>query len=73
MSIGLGILLAVVGAVLLTKAVNLPDSWPIDTVPLGWILLIAGIVAIALSLVLNRQRQSTRTVERRYDEGPPPR
>ena len=67
MSIGLGIILGVVGAILITGAVDLPSSWPINSQPLGWILLIAGIIAIILSLVINRQRQqrTTRVEQRR--------
>lgn len=68
MSIGLGILLGVVGAVLLTGAIDLPNSWPINAEPLGWVLFIAGVVAIVLSLVINRQRQQRTThVEQRRD------
>lgn len=69
MGIGLGIVLGVVGAILLTGAIGLPSSWPVDSDALGWILLIAGIVALALSLVLARQRsRSTRVEERRYEQ-----
>lgn len=69
MGIGLGIVLGVVGAILLTGAIGLPTSWPVDNEALGWILLIAGIVALVLSLVLARQRgRSTRVEERRYDQ-----
>lgn len=69
MSIGLGILLGVVGAVLLTGAIELPNSWPINAEPLGWVLFIAGVIAIVLSLVINRQRQqhTTRVEQQRRD------
>ena len=71
MGIGIGILLIVVGAVLLWALnVNLP-FFSDDT--LGIILIIAGILAIVLSLVMNAQRSRTKHVqESRYD-GPPPR
>jgi len=63
MSIGLGIVLGVVGAIFITGAIEIPASWPIDSEPLGWILLIAGIIAIVLSLVINRQRTQRTTSE----------
>lgn len=58
MAIGTGIILGVIGAILLTGAIGLPEGWPVDSEALGWILLIAGIVALVLSLTVNRQRGS---------------
>lgn len=77
MGIGLGIVLGVAGAILLTGAVGIPDGWPIDNSALGWILLIAGVLAIVLALVMNQQRtRSTRREAPRHDDPPrepPPR
>lgn len=70
MGIGIGIVLIVIGAVLLWALnVNLP-FFSDDT--LGIILIVAGILAIALALLMNAQRTRTKhTQENRY-EGPPP-
>ncbi|MCW2844163.1 MAG: hypothetical protein JWN22_2079 [Nocardioides sp.] len=71
MGIGAGIVLIVVGLILVTDAVNLPqavdDAIASDTV--GWICLIVGVLSIVLALVINQQRsRSTHVVEeRRYD------
>lgn len=66
MGIGFGILLIVVGAAL-TWAVEVDLSF-IDDNALGWILMVAGVAAIALSLVVNAQRSRvTHVEERRYD------
>jgi uncharacterized membrane protein HdeD (DUF308 family) len=70
MGIGLGVLLGVIGAVLLFDAVDLPNSWPIAQNTLGWILLIAGIAAVVISLIQTAQRSRTKITEERYD-GPP--
>lgn len=70
MAIGLGIVLLVLGLILVTGVVNI-DLGFIDDTGLGWILLLAGVLAIALSLVINQQRgRSKRVTEDRYD--PPP-
>jgi hypothetical protein len=68
MWIGLGIVLVVLGAAL-TWAVEV-DVQFIDDNALGWILMIAGVAAILLSLVVNAQRSraTTRVEERRYDD-----
>ena len=70
MGIGLGIFLIVVGAIFLFALnVNIPFVTD-DT--LGIILLVAGLLTLILSLVLNAQRGRTKHVqENRYD-GPPP-
>ena len=70
MGIGLGIFLIVIGAILLfALKVDIPFVTD-DT--LGIILLVAGVLTLILSLVLNAQRGRTKHVqENRYD-GPPP-
>ncbi|MFY0408481.1 hypothetical protein [Solicola sp. PLA-1-18] len=71
MGIGVGIILAVVGAILLTNAIAIPSSWPVDNDALGLILLVAGIVALGLAVYLNRRRNDVRTThveERRYQD-----
>jgi drug/metabolite transporter (DMT)-like permease len=72
MGIGIGIVLLVLGLILVTGAVDLPAS--IDDAiagnTLGWIFLLVGALAIALALVLNRQRTrpgATEVTERRYE------
>lgn len=76
MTIGLGIILLVLGLILLTGAVDLPDDIAnaIATEPLGWILTIAGVLAIAIGVLLsvNRSRHTTAVEHRRYDVGPYP-
>ena len=64
MAIGLGIVLIVLGLVLLLDVVNF-DTTAVDTVTLGWILVIAGILAVLVSLVVSRQRARTTVVEER--------
>ncbi len=71
MAIGLGIVLIVVGLVLVLDVVNI-DTSAIDTGTLGWILLVAGALAIVVSLIVNQQRtRSTHVVEERHDARPP--
>ncbi len=65
MGIGLGVVLAVAGAILLFRAVDIPDGWPVDNDALGWILLVAGLACIVLALVMNAQRNRTKHVEER--------
>lgn len=70
MGIGVGIVLLVVGLILVTGAVNLPDSIDqnIATDTVGWICVVVGVLALVLALVLNQQRTKTTHVEeRRYD------
>ena len=70
MGIGAGIILLVIGLILVTGAVDLPqavdDAVASNTV--GWICVLVGALALVLALVVNQQR-SRRTVveERRYD------
>ena len=67
MGIGLGVVLIVIGAALMW-AINVDISY-INDFTLGLILFIVGIVAIALSLYLNAQRNRTTHVEeRRYEQ-----
>jgi fumarate reductase subunit D len=64
MGIGLGIVLLVIGLIFALGAIDLPAS--VDDViaseTLGWILIIAGVLAIVLALVMNAQRSRTRHV-----------
>ena len=65
MVIGLGIVLIVLGLIFALDVINI-DTSAVDTATLGWILLIAGVVAIAVSLVVNQQRtRATHVVEDR--------
>ena len=66
MAIGLGILLIVLGLILVLDVVNI-DTTAIDTGTLGWILLVAGVLAIVISLVVSQQRSRTTVVEERRD------
>ena len=72
MGIGLGVVLLVLGLILVLGVVQF-DIQFIDDVSLGWIFLIAGVLAIVLALVMNKQRTESRHVEERRYEGPPPR
>ena len=70
MGIGLGVVLLVVGLILVLDVIQFDINF-VEDATLGWILLIAGILAIVLALVMNAQRSRSRQVdERRYD-GPP--
>lgn len=60
MTIGLGIVLFVVGAIL-AFAVNVSVDW-VELSTVGWILMAAGVVAVLLGLVfLLRRRGSVST------------
>lgn len=76
MTIGLGIILLVLGLILLTGAVDLPDDLAnaIASEPLGWILVIAGGLAIVIGVLLsvNRSQHTTAVEHRQYDVGPYP-
>jgi uncharacterized integral membrane protein len=71
MGIGVGIALLVVGLILVTGAVDVPQAVNdvVATGTVGWICLIVGVLALVLSVVLAQQRsRSTHVVEeRRYD------
>lgn len=71
MAIGLGIILIVVGLILVLDVVNI-DTSVVDTGTLGWILLVAGALAVIVSLIVSQQRtRSTTVVEERRDVRPP--
>lgn len=70
MGIGLGVVLLVLGLILVLGVVQF-DIQFIDDVALGWIFLVAGVLAIVLGLVMNKQRTESRHVEERRYEGPP--
>lgn len=71
MVIGLGIVLIVLGLIFALDVINV-DTSAVDTATLGWILLVAGVVAIVVSLIVNQQRtRSTRVVEDRRETLPP--
>ena len=69
MSIGLGILLLVIGLILLFAIKEFPDAVQevVDPGTVGWILVIAGVLALVLGLVMNKQRSTTTHVEERRD------
>jgi uncharacterized membrane protein HdeD (DUF308 family) len=70
MVIGLGIVLIVLGLILALDVINI-DTTVVEMETLGWILLLAGIVAVIISLIVNQQRtRSTHVVERRDDRPP---
>lgn len=64
MAIGLGIVLIALGLILLFDVVTIDLSYVNDTA-LGWILLVVGVLAILLSLVVNRQRGRHTVIEER--------
>lgn len=70
MAIGLGIVLIVLGLILVLDVVNL-DTSVVETGTLGWILLVAGALAIVISLIVNQQRTRAHVVEERRDVRPP--
>ncbi len=55
MAIGLGIVLLVLGLILVANVITVDMSF-IDDSALGWILILAGVLAIVISLVVNQQR-----------------
>jgi len=71
MGIGVGIALLVVGLILVTGAIDLPDgvNEVVATDTVGWICLVVGVLALVLVVVLTQQRSRSRHVveERRYD------
>ncbi|NYJ01800.1 uncharacterized membrane protein HdeD (DUF308 family) [Nocardioides thalensis] len=66
MAIGSGIVLIVLGLILVLDVINI-DTSVVDTATLGWILLIAGIVAIVISLIVNQQRTRSTVVSEHRD------
>lgn len=73
MGIGLGIVLLLIGLVLVMDVIPGLNSLPIDSGALGWIFVIVGVLAIALALVMNKQRSQTKHIEERRFEGGGPR
>jgi hypothetical protein len=67
MGIGIGIVLLVLGQVLVTGAVDLPQSLDnaIAGDTLGWIFIVAGALSLIFALVINQQRTRTTHVEER--------
>lgn len=61
MAIGLGVLLLVLGLILALDVVTVDLNF-IDDNALGMILIVAGILAIGLSLIVNAQRNRRSTV-----------
>lgn len=55
MTIGLGILLIVLGLVFAFDVIN-ADTSAVDGQALGWILVLGGVLAIVLPLVIEHQR-----------------
>lgn len=84
MTIGLGIVLIVVGLVFAFDAINL-DTTAVDGQVLGWILVFGGILAIVVPMLIEQQRSlrtgrtvveerpaaTRRVVEERRVEDPP--
>jgi uncharacterized membrane protein HdeD (DUF308 family) len=55
MGIGLGIVLLVAGLILVADVINVGTTF-VDEGALGWILIIAGVIALVFALVINAQR-----------------
>ena len=68
MGFGVGIVLLVLGAILVTGAVDLPASVDdvIATTTVGWILILAGVLGIVLGLIATRSRSHTTIVEEHH-------
>ena len=71
MGIGAGITLLVVGLILVTGAVDVPEAVNdvVATGTTGWICLVVGVLCLAMSVLLAQQRLRVTSVveERRYD------
>lgn len=69
MGFGVGIVLLVIGAILVTGSVDLPASVDdvVATTTVGWILILAGALGIVLGLIANRRRSHTTVVEERRE------
>ena len=71
MGIGAGITLLVVGLILVTGAVDVPEAVNdvVATGTTGWICLVVGVLCLAMSVLLAQQRSRVTSVveERRYD------
>ncbi|HET6561880.1 MAG TPA: DUF6458 family protein [Marmoricola sp.] len=64
MGLGLGIFLLVLGLIFVSGVIEYDINFVEDTT-LGWILLLAGVLAIVLALIMNQQRSRTKHVEER--------
>jgi uncharacterized membrane protein HdeD (DUF308 family) len=69
MYIGLGIVLLVAGLILALDVITVDLSF-VDDSALGWILILAGVLAIVLSLVYAPPWRRRETVVHQYDDGP---
>ena len=69
MTIGLGILLIVLGLIFALDVVHLHTS-AIDGQALGWILVLGGILAIVLPLIIEQMRVSRRADRTVIEERP---
>ena len=69
MGFGVGIILLVIGAILVTGAVDLPASVDdvVATNTVGGILILAGVLGIVLGLIATRSRNRTTVVEERRE------
>ena len=67
MGIGLGIVLLVAGLILVAGVINTGTAF-VDEGTLGWILLVAGVIALVFALVINTQRRTSHVVEERHVE-----
>ncbi len=69
MGIGIGILLLVIGLILLFAINEFPASIQevVEPITVGWIFVIAGVLALVLGLVMNNQRSKTTHVEERRE------
>ena len=70
MGIGIGIVLIVLGAIFLF-ALNVDIPFFTDDT-LGVILILAGVLALAIGLLMQFQRGRTKHVQENRYEGPPP-
>jgi len=68
MAIGTGIVLGVLGLILLTGTIQVDMPW-VNEYTLGWILLVAGVISIILSMTIWRGGRTT--VVERDVQGPP--
>jgi hypothetical protein len=68
MGIGTGIVLGVLGLILLTGVIQVDVPF-VEEYTLGWILVLAGVVSIVLSMTIWRRTDATttRVVERDVD------
>jgi uncharacterized membrane protein len=61
MSIGLSVFLIAVGAII-AFALKVETSW-LDLRVVGWILMVAGVIGVVLTLVMWQRRRTVRVVE----------